>query len=48
LSAYPNSRGATAFGGGTRTTAEANNAIKFYFSSGNITSGTIQIFGVQK
>ena len=47
-SAYGNTRSTTAFGGGSRTTAQANNAIKFFFDSGNIASGTIQIFGVQK
>jgi len=45
---YGTSRSTTAFGGGSRTTAQANNAIKFFFDSGNIASGTIQIFGVQK
>jgi hypothetical protein len=37
------------FGGGYRKNAEANNAIQFLeLSGGNIASGTIQIFGVQK
>ena len=36
-------------GGGYRKNAEANNAIQFLeLSGGNIASGTIQIFGVQK
>jgi hypothetical protein len=47
-SAFGFSRTAITFGGGTRNVAEANNAIKFFFDSGNITSGYIEIFGVQK
>jgi len=39
----------TYVGGGYRKNAEANNAIKFMDNVGQtITSGTIQIFGVQK
>lgn len=38
----------TSFGGGARTTAEANNAVRFLFETGNIGSGTIKIYGVQK
>lgn len=48
VSAYGFTRTTTAFGGGSRVTAQANNAIKFFFDAGNISSGTIQIFGVQK
>jgi len=43
-----NTRTTTAFGGGSRIAAEVNNAVKFFFDAGNIASGTIQIFGVQK
>lgn len=44
---YPFPSGAITQGGGRYRTAEANNAIRIYFSSGNIASGRIDVYGIK-
>ena len=35
-------------GGGAHTVGEANNGVQFYFASGNIESGTFNLYGLKK